>query len=208
MKAAVDDDPVMLQALPQALRLRMAGVKIDTADSGAAALDRDRRPGLRRDRHRHQDAGDGRSRPLGRDPDVPARHPHPDDDRARRARPGGPRPPQRGLRLHPEADRPGLLRRVVAPGHRDARAESPGPRSKISTTGTLPPSHRYGGGAMVRAPWLLERTRPLGAKSLPPQGRTTVDPDHSGWRFFSAESPHAPLPKAQSLARVRPQRST
>ena len=40
MKAAVDDDPVILQALPQALRLRMAGVKIDTADSGAAALDR------------------------------------------------------------------------------------------------------------------------------------------------------------------------
>src|SRR5438093_1833775 len=40
MKPAVDDDPVLLQALPQALRLRMAGLNIDTADSGAAALDR------------------------------------------------------------------------------------------------------------------------------------------------------------------------
>src|SRR5206468_4243101 len=40
MKPAVDDDPVLLQALPQALRLRMSGLNIDTADSGAAALDR------------------------------------------------------------------------------------------------------------------------------------------------------------------------
>ena len=36
----VDDDLALLQALPQALRLRMAGVTIDTADSGAAALER------------------------------------------------------------------------------------------------------------------------------------------------------------------------
>jgi DNA-binding NtrC family response regulator len=36
----VDDDPALLQALPQALRLRMAGVTVDTADSGPAALDR------------------------------------------------------------------------------------------------------------------------------------------------------------------------
>jgi len=36
----VDDDLALLQALPQALRLRMAGVTVDTADSGAAALDR------------------------------------------------------------------------------------------------------------------------------------------------------------------------
>src|SRR5467141_2410428 len=36
----VDDDPALLQALPQALRLRMAGVTVDTADSAAAALDR------------------------------------------------------------------------------------------------------------------------------------------------------------------------
>ena len=35
----VDDDPALLQALPQALRLRMGGVKVDTAESGAAALD-------------------------------------------------------------------------------------------------------------------------------------------------------------------------
>jgi DNA-binding NtrC family response regulator len=35
----VDDDPALLRALPEALRLRMAGLKIDTADSGAAALD-------------------------------------------------------------------------------------------------------------------------------------------------------------------------
>src|SRR2546426_8068206 len=36
----VDDDPALLAALSEALRLRMAGVTVDTADSGAAALDR------------------------------------------------------------------------------------------------------------------------------------------------------------------------
>jgi CheY-like chemotaxis protein len=36
----VDDDPALLQALPEALRLRMDGVAVDVADSGAAALDR------------------------------------------------------------------------------------------------------------------------------------------------------------------------
>src|SRR5438046_315399 len=36
----VDDDLALLQALPEALRLRMAGVTVDTADSGASALDR------------------------------------------------------------------------------------------------------------------------------------------------------------------------
>src|SRR3989475_10787892 len=36
----VDDDLALLQALPQALRLRMPGLTVDTADSGAAALDR------------------------------------------------------------------------------------------------------------------------------------------------------------------------
>src|SRR5213082_305051 len=35
----VDDDPALLQALPHTLRLRMAGVAVDTADSAAAALD-------------------------------------------------------------------------------------------------------------------------------------------------------------------------
>ena len=35
----VDDDPALLQALPEALRLRMGGVTVDTADSAAAALD-------------------------------------------------------------------------------------------------------------------------------------------------------------------------
>jgi len=35
----VDDDLGLLQALPEALRLRMGGVKVDTADSAAAALD-------------------------------------------------------------------------------------------------------------------------------------------------------------------------
>ena len=34
----VDDDLALLQALPEALRLRMGGVKIDTADSAEAAL--------------------------------------------------------------------------------------------------------------------------------------------------------------------------
>ena len=36
----VDDDPALLQALPEALRLRMDAVTVDTADSAAAALDR------------------------------------------------------------------------------------------------------------------------------------------------------------------------
>src|SRR3989440_5594236 len=36
----VDDDPALLQALPEALRLRMREVTVDPADSAAAALDR------------------------------------------------------------------------------------------------------------------------------------------------------------------------
>jgi DNA-binding NtrC family response regulator len=36
----VDDDPALLQALSLALRLRMGGVTVETADSAAAALDR------------------------------------------------------------------------------------------------------------------------------------------------------------------------
>jgi PAS domain S-box-containing protein len=36
----VDDDAALLDALPKALRLRMNGVKIDTADSGVDALER------------------------------------------------------------------------------------------------------------------------------------------------------------------------
>jgi DNA-binding NtrC family response regulator len=36
----VDDDPALLHALPEALRLRMGGVTVDTADSAVAALDR------------------------------------------------------------------------------------------------------------------------------------------------------------------------
>ena len=36
----VDDDPALLQALPQAVQLRMGGVTVETADSGAAALER------------------------------------------------------------------------------------------------------------------------------------------------------------------------
>src|SRR5438067_2474152 len=35
----VDDDPALLQALPAALRIRMAALTVDTADSAAAALD-------------------------------------------------------------------------------------------------------------------------------------------------------------------------
>jgi DNA-binding NtrC family response regulator len=35
----IDDDPALLQALPEALRLRMSGVTVDTADSAATALD-------------------------------------------------------------------------------------------------------------------------------------------------------------------------
>jgi DNA-binding NtrC family response regulator len=36
----VDDDPALLQALPQTLRLRLSGVAVDTADSAPAALER------------------------------------------------------------------------------------------------------------------------------------------------------------------------
>jgi DNA-binding NtrC family response regulator len=36
----VDDDPALLQALPEALQLRMDGVTVDTADSAVAALER------------------------------------------------------------------------------------------------------------------------------------------------------------------------
>src|SRR5688500_13543643 len=36
----VDDDQALLEALPEALRLRMGGVTVETADSAAAALDR------------------------------------------------------------------------------------------------------------------------------------------------------------------------
>jgi DNA-binding NtrC family response regulator len=36
----VDDDPALLHALPQALRLRMKGLTVDTANSGAVALQR------------------------------------------------------------------------------------------------------------------------------------------------------------------------
>src|SRR5207249_4428793 len=36
----VDDDPALLQALPEALRLRMPEVTVETADSAAAALER------------------------------------------------------------------------------------------------------------------------------------------------------------------------
>src|SRR6266566_939443 len=36
----VDDDPALLQALPETLRLRMSEVTVETADSAPAALDR------------------------------------------------------------------------------------------------------------------------------------------------------------------------
>src|SRR5437773_4913683 len=36
----VDDDPALLQALPEALQMRMSGVTVDTAHSAVAALDR------------------------------------------------------------------------------------------------------------------------------------------------------------------------
>lgn len=35
----VDDDPALLEALPEALRLRMHGVEIDTCESASAALE-------------------------------------------------------------------------------------------------------------------------------------------------------------------------
>src|SRR5437667_6336352 len=92
--------------------------------SGGARADR--RPVRRRDRDRHQDAGDGRPGAVGRDPRAPAGHAHPDNHRAWRERAGGSRAPRRGLRLHPEAYRPGLFRGGVVPRDSSARAESQG----------------------------------------------------------------------------------
>ena len=62
--------------------------------------------------------GDGRARAAGRDPGAPARHADPADHRPRRARPGRAGPARGGVRLHPEADRPRLLRRLAAPRDR------------------------------------------------------------------------------------------
>src|SRR5687768_15931410 len=36
----IDDDPALLQALPEMLRMRMGNVTVETADSAMAALDR------------------------------------------------------------------------------------------------------------------------------------------------------------------------
>ena len=36
----VDDDAALLDALPEALRLRMEGIEIDTSDSALGALER------------------------------------------------------------------------------------------------------------------------------------------------------------------------
>jgi two-component system sensor histidine kinase/response regulator len=36
----VDDDPALLEALPRTLELRMEGIRVDTCDSAAAALER------------------------------------------------------------------------------------------------------------------------------------------------------------------------
>jgi DNA-binding NtrC family response regulator len=36
----VDDDPALLEALPRALQLRMEGIRVETCDSAAAALER------------------------------------------------------------------------------------------------------------------------------------------------------------------------
>ena len=36
----VDDDPALLEALPDALRLRVEGVEVDTCESASAALER------------------------------------------------------------------------------------------------------------------------------------------------------------------------
>src|SRR3989440_2430576 len=93
---------------------------------GGGGARADRRPGLRRGRHRHQDAGHGRSGAVGGDPDAPAGHPHPDNHRARRERAGGARAARRRLRLHSEAHRPGVLRSGAIPRDPGAREESQG----------------------------------------------------------------------------------
>ena len=81
--------PGPAEALPEALRLRMEGVTVETADSalprssGSPPTDYDAIV------TRHQDAGDGRPRAADRDQDAPAGHADPADHRPRRARPGG-----------------------------------------------------------------------------------------------------------------------
>src|SRR5439155_884542 len=64
--------------------------------------------------------------PTGSSRSAPAGHAHPHNPRAWRERAGGSRSPRRGLRLHPEAYRPGLLRGGVVPRDSSARAESQG----------------------------------------------------------------------------------
>ena len=58
----VDDDTALLEALPEMLRLRLEGMRIDTCDNAVEALDRVARRRLRRRRDRHQDARHGRAR--------------------------------------------------------------------------------------------------------------------------------------------------
>ena len=40
----VDDDPALLEALPEALRLRMSALTVDTADSAAGPMTSSRSP--------------------------------------------------------------------------------------------------------------------------------------------------------------------
>jgi len=85
----VDDDPALLQALPQALRLRNGEVTVETADSAAVALDRIAARDYDAIVTDIKDAGHGRSRAPGRDPAAPARHAHPHHHGSRRVRPLG-----------------------------------------------------------------------------------------------------------------------
>ena len=115
----VDDELAVLQALPRALRLRMDGVTVDTAESAGVALDRIAA--------RDYDAIVADIRMPGMDglallaeirtrrPDTPTLM-----IRTRRERPGHWRASRRGLRLHPQADRPRLLHRCIATGGEDA----------------------------------------------------------------------------------------
>jgi len=98
----VDDDPVLLQALPEALRLRMEEVNVETCDSAERALQRItevdyeaivtdiKMPGT-----------DGLA--LLAQKGLAAGHADAADHRARRARSGRAGVARRRLRLHPEA---------------------------------------------------------------------------------------------------------
>ena len=112
----VDDDPALLEALPEALRLRIRRPRRRYQRFRSDALEGSPKP-IRRPGGRHQDAGHGRpGAPDGDKASSPCSH-HPDH------RSWGPRACRSGAAyrrpgLRHQADRSRVLRLVVESGHR------------------------------------------------------------------------------------------